>query len=255
MSGMTLNENRTQAPVFRLAGLTAAISGAPVMKSTGRDYRVRGVSRPDITIDVSAYARLLQDKNPGLEWEICCYTASARQFYVRLLPFEGFVLHACAVVLDGGAYLFSADSGTGKSTHAALWLSHFGKSRAYILNDDKPLIRKQDGKYLAYGAPWCGSAGLGVNKSAPIKGVAFLTRDETDWIRPLSNREALPHLLRQSDPLVRVEQMGALVSLLGDFLQSVPAYLMGCTISENAVSIAHGAMAGKGGTDGWHLMA
>ena len=255
MEGKTLKGKRPPAPVFRLAGLTAAISGAPVMKSMGRAYRARGVSNPDIAFDVSGLARRLQEMNPHSSWETCCYVASARQFYVHLLSFEGFALHASAVVMDGGAFLFSADSGTGKSTHASLWLSHFGMDRAYVLNDDKPLIRKVEGRYLAYGAPWCGSSGLHKNESAPVKGVAFLARDKADWIRPLSSREALPELLRQSDPLVKKEAAGSLLTLLDDFLQHVPVYLMGCTISENAVCIAHGAMAGNGRTDGCTLMA
>jgi hypothetical protein len=255
MAGNPPQKKHSKTPMLCISGLTTAISGSDLLRRAGQDYRIKDVSHPDIAFDVSGYARLLQEKNPQFSWETCCYVASAKQFYVRLLPFEGFVLHACAVVLDGDAYLFSADSGTGKSTHAALWLSHFGNARAYILNDDKPLLRKMEGRYMAYGAPWCGSSGLGVNKSAPVKGVAFLSQDETDWIRPLSNREALTQLLRQSSPQVRFEQMGALIALLGDFAQSVPAYVMGCTISENAVLTAHGAMAGNGRTDDCIRMA
>lgn len=253
MESRTPQMNR--APVYRIAGLTAAISGADFLKQAGRDYLTGDVSRPDIAFDAAGPARLLQEKNPQADWATCCYVASARQFYVHLLPFEGFVLHACALVLDGGAYLFSADSGTGKSTHASLWLSRFGAARAYILNDDKPLIRRRQGQYLAYGAPWCGSAGIQKNRSAPIKGVAFLTRGGSDWIRSLAPREALSRLLCQSDPQVRFERMGTLLPMLGDFLANVPMYLMGCTISENAVRTAYGAMAGDGRAHGCIQMA
>ena len=75
------------------------------------------------------------------------------------------LLHSSAVVVDGYAYLFSADSGTGKSTHTGLWKQHFG-DRAYIINDDKPAIRKVDGEWYVFGTPWSGKTDTSVNPRA-----------------------------------------------------------------------------------------
>ena len=84
------------------------------------------------------------------------YTWFGYRFYCELIHHSGFFLHASAVSLDNRAYLFSADSGTGKSTHTGLWLEYFGKGRAFLINDDKPALRKGDSGYLACGTPFSG---------------------------------------------------------------------------------------------------
>ena len=78
-------------------------------------------------------------------------------FYARLLQYDGMLLHASCVEKDGKAYLFSAKSGTGKSTHTHLWLRAFPDSR--IINDDKPAVRRMDGTFYACGTPFSGKNG------------------------------------------------------------------------------------------------
>lgn len=56
--------------------------------------------------------------------------------------YDGLFFHSSALMFDGKAYIFSAPSGTGKSTHTALWQRHFG-GRVQMINDDKPIIRKK----------------------------------------------------------------------------------------------------------------
>ncbi len=229
-------------PIFRIAGLTVAIAGADVLREWGDAYLADGEPEADLSFDVTEDAHGLQQKNPDVPWEKCLYAASASRFYMHLLPYNGFVLHASAVVLDGKAYLFSADSGTGKSTHAFLWCKHFGSDRAYILNDDKPIIRKVDGQHLAYGAPWCGSSGISVNHCAPIQGLAFIHQCKHDWIRAMPQKDALIQFFRQSDPTIRRKFADALLTLLSDFMGQIPVFQMGCTVSENAVLTAYRAM-------------
>ena len=90
----------------------------------------------DITINVDekrvqnamkAHPELVQD-----DWE---YMLTGSDFYTQLIKYNGFLLHSSCIVVDNVAYAFSADSGTGKSTHTELWLKHFG-NRAYMLNDN-----------------------------------------------------------------------------------------------------------------------
>ena len=81
----------------------------------------------------------LREIYPNISDEISEYMLGAVKFAKEITNHNGFVLHASAVAVDGNAYLFSARSGTGKSTHTSLWLDHF-KDRALIINDDKPCI-------------------------------------------------------------------------------------------------------------------
>jgi len=89
----------------------------------------------------------------------------------EIMPKYGvFLLHAAVVELDGRGYAFSARRGTGKSTHTELWQTRFQghageRYRATVINGDKPLIRRApDGRFWAYGTPWCGKEGKGVNR-------------------------------------------------------------------------------------------
>ena len=60
------------------------------------------------------------------------------------------VLHAVVVSYGGKGYMFIAPSGTGKSTHARLWLEHIEGTE--LVNDDFPVVRDE----MVYGSPWGG---------------------------------------------------------------------------------------------------
>ena len=79
----------------------------------------------------------------------------------RMPFYDMFLMHAAVVAVDGVAYIFTAPSGTGKTTHTMLWKKHFG-DRAVIVNGDKPLIRLQGGKVYVCSTPWKGKEELGL---------------------------------------------------------------------------------------------
>lgn len=80
---------------------------------------------------------------------------------------HGFMLHSAAVVRDGKAVLFMGKSGTGKSTHAQLWLREFAGTS--LLNDDNPVVRvSADGTVTVYGSPWSGKTPCYRNAEAPV---------------------------------------------------------------------------------------
>ena len=112
------------------------------MVSRCRDYLYSGTEDPDIVIDPEDFQYDLYDPRVTKELEI--YLETGRLFGSQLLMHDGLYLHASAVELDGKAYLFSADSGVGKSTHTRLWQQLHG-SKARIINDDKPALRCLDG--------------------------------------------------------------------------------------------------------------
>ena len=83
-------------------------------------------------------------------------------------------IHASAVSCDGRAYLFMGKSGTGKSTHAALWLKHI--SGCELLNDDNPTIRLVGDTVIAYGTPWSGKTSCYKQLSFPVGGMVRLSQ-------------------------------------------------------------------------------
>lgn len=183
----------------------------------------------------------LRAQAPHLDDGSLEYMVVGAKFYENLLYFKGMLLHASAVVLDGEAYLFSAPSGTGKSTHTGLWLKYFG-DRAYILNDDKPAIRVLTDGCYAYGTPYSGKYDLSRNERAPIRGIAVVERAEKNSIERLSQREAVFALLNQTVRPQKVELYTKLLETVQSVITQVPVYRLRCNISEDAVRTSYDGM-------------
>ena len=116
--------------------------------------------KPNLTINIPKEEIIrLQKENPLLSCDDVEYVYTGAAFYEALLHFNGFMLHSSGIVKDGRAYLFSADPGTGKSTHTSLWQKYFGEDEAKIINDDKPAIRLVDGELYVYGTHVCKNLG------------------------------------------------------------------------------------------------
>jgi hypothetical protein len=234
---------------YRIADIAASFRGeGQRLREQWADYQVSGDQAPEIIIDISSrHIDQLKKENPDLSADECASAVISSWFYEALFGFEGFRLHASAVVLDGKAYLFSAPSGTGKSTHTSLWLEYFGRDRAHIINDDSPIIRRVGNQYIAYGSPWSGSSNLNMSDSAPIQAIAFIERSQNNWIHPLSEEEAVFCLLNQARRTAVTTRLDNMLSLFGGLIQKVPIYRMGCTMGFSSVSKAYSAMFGMRG--------
>ena len=169
---------------------------------------------------------------------ICEAVAVLRVICDYIIDKGGFFLHCSCLRYKGEAVIFTAPSGTGKSTHAALWRRHFG-DEVEMINDDKPLVREKDGRFVIYGTPWNGKHGIGSNISAPIKAIVFLSQAPENTAKPLDPFGALSLLLQQTVLPTNKEQMSTLLDMLGRLLESVPTYSLGCTISDEAVTTIH----------------
>lgn len=163
-----------------------------------------------------------------------------RKIAEGLLPHGILLFHGSALAVDGKAYLFTAPSGTGKSTHRRLWQERFGQ-RAVVINDDKPLLAFTQSGIFVYGTPYGGKERLQCNGSAPLAGLACLYQAPENTIRRLSYGEAFPQLLNQTyrpaDPQGLIQAMD-----LVDRLCQLPVFSLGCTISQEAAALAYDAL-------------
>ena len=196
----------------------------------------------DIKINVSEqYYKDRYAENPQMTLAECECLWSGSYFYEQLTCFNGIMLHASCVEYDGKAYLFSARSGTGKSTHTHLWLEHLPGSR--IINDDKPAIRCVDGVYYAYGTPWSGKNDESVNVGVPIAGIAFISRGENS-IKRIPGIKALRLFMDQTVRPKDKELMGNMLENLNGVLTDIPIYELSCDMSEEAVKTSYNGMKG-----------
>ena len=96
------------------------------------------------------------------------------------------VMHGSAFKVGGYAFIVTARSGVGKSTHVNLLREYLGKDFEYI-NDDKPLLEIKDNELTLYSSPWNGKERRGNNTYAPLKSVIFLNRGITNAYKKLDN--------------------------------------------------------------------
>ncbi len=202
-------------------------------------YAAANEGPADITLKCDV--RGVLELNPHLEtYEVAEYMGTGAYFARELLKYDGSYLHASAVVLDGKAYLFSANSGTGKSTHTEKWCRLFG---ATYLNDDKPALRRINGQWMAYGTPWSGKHDLSSPVGVPLGGIAFIKRGEENAVRPMPAKEAVTYFMKQS--LWRLgdsQSMEKQLALVDDILRRIPVWELTCRNDDEAAYVARDAM-------------
>ena len=228
---------------YRIAGLTVSMDTYGRMAAQALPYETEQDAKVDITIkpDVAEMKR----RFPDLVDEGCEYMACEKSFYHQLIWFEGLRIHSSAVVIDGMAYLFSAVSGTGKSTHTSLWRRVFGDERVRMLNDDKPAVRQEDGTWYAYGTPWCGKSGQNANLRVPLGGIALLERAEQNEIQPYTGTDAIFALFRQATRPQDMKSREKVLDLLDKLMTQVPIWKLKCNMEPEAAIVAYEAMSGK----------
>lgn len=152
-----------------------------------------------------------------------------------LLHHSAFQLHASVISWNGNGILFTAPSGTGKSTQADLWKRLEG---AQILNGDRAIIRNENDKFRVYGSPYAGSSGIYTNHSVPIRAIVALSQASENSLRPLTAVAAFNQLYREStvrywDP----EFVDVFSNLLLSLIERVPIYHLACRPDAGAVAI------------------
>lgn len=167
-----------------------------------------------------------------------------RKIAVELLSYDMILFHGSVVAVDGVGYLFTAKSGTGKSTHTRLWREYFG-DRAIMVNDDKPLLRITQEGVIVYGTPWNGKHRLSTNITLPLKSICVLERGEENHIRECDFKDIYPMLMQQvyrpniaGKPQLMIKTM-ELVDKLKD---RVGFYKLSCNQNIDAASVAYEGM-------------
>ena len=148
-----------------------------------------------------------------------------------------FMMHGAVVAVGDAAYMFTAPSGTGKTTHIRLWLEQIPGS--YVVNGDKPLLLvPEEGDVLVCGTPWCGKEGLNTNTVVPLRAVVLLRRGTTNEIAEVSAGEHFVPLLAQIHRPAEQEAAIRVQSLLPEFMNRVRVCQMFCTPEPQAALTA-----------------
>lgn len=231
--------------LYEIADICVKMSAIGRTFVQAEKFRTDLPSEPCVEINVTeAEMNSLAKRFPDLKDNDIWYLLSGSDFYRKLIDYNGFLLHSSAVCVGGNAYLFSGQSGIGKSTHTSLWQQLFGE-KCFILNDDKPAIRFVDDNIFAYGTPWSGKHDISVNTRAPVKALCFIGRGETNKIFRLSESHAAFSILSQSSIIRSNEQCDKLISLIEEFVKKVPVYKLECIPDESAARLSYETMSGE----------
>ena len=171
-------------------------------------------------------------------------TIVQRKITEKLFEYDVLLFHGSVIAIDGNAYLFTAKSGTGKSTHTRLWREVFG-DRAVMVNDDKPFLEIRENQVIAHGSPWNGKHRLGENISLPLRAICILERGETNEIHPITPAQALPMLMQQSQRPQDRKKLPLYMDLIDQLSSRVRFYRMRCNMDPQAARMSYDAMRPK----------
>lgn len=208
------------------------------------DYLYDGDEKPVFTVfATNEQIEEERKKTPGFPDDLLENTSIYRNICMEILLYDALFLHSAAISVDNEAYIFTADSGTGKTTHMNLWLEKFGE-RAFVINGDKPIIRKIDDEFYVFGTPWCGKEGLNRNVGVPLKGIGIINRSESNRAERVDSRTALLFLLTQTVRPKDIEYGDRFLEIMNALISKVPVYRLSCNMMPDACDTAYGAMNG-----------
>ena len=225
---------------FVIAGLkTEYIVRGELLRERSKSYKADfDDSETEIKLNIKEdFIKMKKEEIPYLSLDEHEYMWTCEAFYNELLRHNGMMLHSSCVEKDGFAYLFSARSGTGKSTHTHLWLKNLEGTR--IINDDKPALIYDNGKWYACGTPFSGKTDENIDVKIPVRAITFLHRSEENTVKKIPPFQAVSLLIEQTiKPADRslAENMLELADLL---LREVPVFSLGCNLQDDAAVVAY----------------
>ena len=154
-----------------------------------------------------------------------------------------FLMHGASIAYKGKAFLFTAPSGTGKSTHIRLWKKYIGDD-VKIVNGDKPFISYENDTFSIYGTPWAGKERWQRNCREELHGICVVERGLTNSIREATSEEALSVLLKQIYIPTEASAVACTLEFLDILIKKMPIYILTCDISEEAVQCSFEKLTG-----------
>lgn len=207
-----------------------------------RGYRTEDNRVPDFSVSVTEdeiekELSVNEISDRGYAESVCLY----RRLCFEILSRNAFLLHAAVVEVDGRGYAFLARSGVGKSTHIRLWKELLG-DKLTIVNGDKPIVRLIDGKFYAYGTPWCGKEKLQTNTRTVLNALCFIERSDKNFIEPQKTADTVGKILKQVLLPTDAQRAEITLDLLDKLVLQTPAFCMHCNISPEAAEVCYNAL-------------
>ena len=248
-------ESETDRFAIRIAGITVGIRPHyQMIRDICRNYLTKdpedmeaSVSHDDILWEqIQSDREAAREKRPARQFDAGYLETLAvyRKIAENLIDREIILFHGSAIAYKGSGVLFTAVSGTGKSTHAALWKEAFPEDVIYV-NDDKPLIRFDGETPYVCGTPWNGKHFRGNPVEVPLRALCFLERGMENGMSRVAKRDAWPRLLQQSYHPDGQERFVRLMELLEKMVDNTELYALRCRPDREAAILAKKTIFGE----------
>ncbi len=232
---------------IKLSGLAVEMrSDFDFVERRCKDYLIGACDSPSLVAEVTQEQinaeRLVNEQalSDGYCEDICLYRAIAEQ----LPTFDRTVFHGAAIEAEGRGYIFTAPSGTGKTTQISLWRQAFG-DKVRIINCDKPILRLDGERVDVCSTPWMGKEGLGTISEAPLSAIVLLKRSSENKMTKIAPSECFSDLVKQFYlPRESVAKLKA-IEIVDRVLKSVPIYLLECNMSLDAAHLSYKTLIGE----------
>ncbi len=211
-----------------------------------RGFEPASVNLPHIAVSANESELLAEKGRYEIEHSeeycesVCLYRAIAE----RLPHFDAFVFHGAAVEIDGRGFIFTAPSGTGKTTHISLLLRNYPENVS-IINGDKPVIRyfrddgSAGGEWRVCSTPWAGKEDMKVNRTVPLCGIVLLCRAEENRIEHTVPESSLEELLMQVYFPYGGEEQLLTLELLDKMSKQISFYRLECNMKPEAAEVSY----------------
>ena len=170
----------------------------------------------------------------GLEIALKFYIIIRHILWYAIIEKDGIMLHSSAISYKGDGILFSAPSGTGKSTQSALWKKEFG-DEVTIVNDDTPFIRNINGKSYVYGCPWSGKTDINEQMKVPVKAVISVKQGNENSVKELTPTEGFFRIFNETKKPVESNMLDKAMDNVINFLSNTKVYELTCRPDKDAV--------------------
>lgn len=201
-------------------------------------------SKPAFTLNPEPWIDMITDETDQGPASVEFYAISVA-LGERLPLTRRLQTHGVAIAYEGKSYIFTAPSGTGKSTRAFLWQKYIGEDKVRVINGDKPILWFRDDCVLACGSPWAGKEGLHLNLCLPLGGICLLKRSPENVIRKAGSQEFFDFYVNQVQMPKDSTAMLDALSLIDELYRRVPVFILENDMSEQGVKVCYEALTGK----------
>ena len=147
-------------------------------------------------------------------------------------------IHTSCIVYEEKAVLFLGESGTGKSTHTRLWIENAPDS--FLLNDDSPFLKIENGQIMVYGSPWSGKTPCYRNEKYPLKAIVRLSQAPYNKIQKLDLLNGFGAVYPSCTPHFAGNEVltDKMTEILSEVMQQTPVYSLVCLPNVDAAVLA-----------------